>query len=126
MDNLPPAAEQSSNELGGTEASAEVGEGSPVDGDAEGTAEGEGGEEAAGGEGEGDAADGDQKSNASEKGNETFHDPLADLPEEFNTGESTKEGMRVLQCIEWLRDRIVDGKLGDEETEMVTIPSPCV
>jgi hypothetical protein len=43
------------------------------------------------------------------------------LPPEFNPSGSTLEGLRILQCIEWLRDRIIDGSLGheNEETEMV-------
>lgn len=45
------------------------------------------------------------------------------LPDEYNQSDSAVEGMRVLQCIEWLRDMIIEGKFGDEETEMVN-PSP--
>lgn len=45
------------------------------------------------------------------------------LPDEYNQTNSAVEGMRVLQCIEWLRDRIIDSKFGDEETEMVRGPA---
>jgi hypothetical protein len=33
--------------------------------------------------------------------------------------------MRVLQCIEWLRDRIMDANLGAEIIEMVKISFVC-
>jgi hypothetical protein len=47
------------------------------------------------------------------------------LPPEFDPSGSTLEGLRVLQCIEWLRDRILDGSLGHENAEMVSKPKPC-
>ncbi len=47
------------------------------------------------------------------------------LPPEFDPSGSTLEGLRVLQCIEWLRDRILDGGLGHENAEMVPMPTPC-
>ncbi len=46
------------------------------------------------------------------------------LPPEFDPSGSTLEGLRVLQCIEWLRDRILDGSLGHENAEMVSMPNP--
>ena len=49
---------------------------------------------------------------------------LEGLPDEYNQSDSAVEGMRVLQCIEWLRDMIIEGKFGDEETEMVNPSSP--
>jgi hypothetical protein len=47
-------------------------------------------------------------------------DPSSQLPPEFDPSGSTLEGLRVLQCIEWLRDRILEGSLGHEDAEMVT------
>ncbi len=46
--------------------------------------------------------------------------PPVDMPPEFNQASSTIEGMKVLQCIEWLRDRIADANLGIEVIEMVS------
>ena len=48
----------------------------------------------------------------------TFGDQL---PPEFDPSGSTLEGLKVLQCIEWLRDRILDGSLGSEDAEMVCL-----
>jgi hypothetical protein len=47
------------------------------------------------------------------------------LPPESDPSGSTLEGLRVLQCIEWLNDRIMDGSIGHDDSEMVILcPSP--
>ena len=46
------------------------------------------------------------------------------LPAELEPSGSTLEGLRVLQCIEWLRDRIMDASLGHDDVEMVSPAAP--
>ena len=43
---------------------------------------------------------------------------MENLPGEIDPNNSSLDGMRVLQCIEWLRDRIIDANIGTDESEM--------
>jgi len=45
-------------------------------------------------------------------------DAMANLPGEVDVADASLDGMRVLQCIEWLRDRIIDANIGSDENEM--------
>ena len=49
-----------------------------------------------------------------------YGDPV---PPEADLAGSNLEGLRVIRCIDWLRDRILDGSLGSEDAEMVHLLS---
>ena len=46
------------------------------------------------------------------------NEAMANLPEEVDPADSSLDGMRVLQCIEWIRDRVIDANITTEEAEM--------
>ena len=66
--------------------------------------------------------EGDKAAGGSDDGEKAGHvptgDAMANLPGEVDTADASLDGMRVLQCIEWLRDRIIDANIGSDESEM--------
>ena len=66
-------------------------------------------------DGEGQAAD---KTDRTDADRVAASDAMANLPDEVDTADATLDGMRVLQCIEWLRDRIIDANIGTADSEM--------
>ena len=63
----------------------------------------------------------------------TTREILADLPAEQDPSDSALEGMRLLQCVEWIRDRLIESQLCAEDQSFVSatlvlhaIPDVCL
>lgn len=70
------------------------------------------------GGGEAENAQGGDEATNGEGDSVATVDAMANLPDEVDAADAGIEGMRVLQCIEWIRDRIIDANIGTDDSEM--------
>ena len=65
-----------------------------------------------------DVGEGSDKAAAGENTSAAASAAMANLPGEVDPAGAGLDGMRVLQCIEWIRDRVIDANIGTDDSEI--------